>query len=552
MKKLYIIIAFILWGSFQPTRAQNMYRGYQCPIHPNSSASVVHSNGYIYFFQADNLGNLSVAEINPLSMSPTVNSKSFSFQNYHIYLNGAFETFTGDFILYGYCINNNSHPVLVKVLQDLSYCILYFYNDEGEFIAGCSGKDIAYDEVYVLVSNGKLYEVKASNLNDAYRIDMDIITNPNDQYSDISWDDQKKKFIATGSTWNGSNSWLNPFVEVFDLNSANVFPIAEYIIHNQSYDYTNESRTLHSQLSDNELILYQDLRNINSNINDIIWLTRINNFWNASANIVESYFYILPNTKLTAKDMIYDLTHSRLNFLGVYNHCIAGLTQILAQVKPYSLSSGIEIGQLGASFTGGYCTDIQDPNIIIHYDDMEMFNLSCNIHNPCYPILVAGVQGGKGILTETYDISLSLCDIPLWHKDIPADPTIKPYTISTPSNIPTKVSENVNSNVDNIFMSKICGDPVDCSYNLLDKSLNQDIDVHKSVAEVSILNNQGFVCEGFDGEINYYIYDMTGKLLNQGTTRNFEKNQILKTRGVFLLKANDSIGNHIVKKVVIL
>ena len=80
MKKLHIAIALVLWGFAQSATAQNMYRNYlsNCVSRPKSAVSVVHSNGYVYFFQADDMGKLSVSEIDPLSMNPTGNDQCFN------------------------------------------------------------------------------------------------------------------------------------------------------------------------------------------------------------------------------------------------------------------------------------------------------------------------------------------------------------------------------------------------------------------------------------------------------------------------------------------
>ncbi len=82
MKQLHITIALVLWGFAQTAGAQNMYRNYQSSNvgRPTSAVSVVHSNGNIYFFQADEYGMLSATEIDPLSMLPTGNASYFVVQ----------------------------------------------------------------------------------------------------------------------------------------------------------------------------------------------------------------------------------------------------------------------------------------------------------------------------------------------------------------------------------------------------------------------------------------------------------------------------------------
>ena len=104
MKKLYLSFALILWSCVHIAEAQNMYRNYQSSSyavpHPTSAVSLVHSNGYVYFFQADEIGKLSATEIDPLSMLPTGNAYFFAFpQNYYFHAKGGFEDAGGNFII---------------------------------------------------------------------------------------------------------------------------------------------------------------------------------------------------------------------------------------------------------------------------------------------------------------------------------------------------------------------------------------------------------------------------------------------------------------------
>lgn len=556
MKRLYILIVLVLWGFAQFAEAQNMYRNYYSSIvlPPESAVSVVHRNGFVYFFQT-NSSNISVTEIDPLSMLPTGTWTDYLFQSqlYDFYLNGGFETFNGDFVLFGYCICNNWNPVVVKISGNLSSCDIYRFDVDGEFTAGCSGNDFTLGEVYVLVSShGELYEVEDLNPLSAYQIGLDMNTNPYDVYTDISWDSYNNKFIATGSTWNGTNSCLHPFVEVFDLSYPNVNPIANYIVDNQSYTHTNEHRALHTQLSSNELLLYQDLRHIDSQkVYDDIWFTRINNYYNNTATISESWFYRLPNTKLTAKDMIYNPKTNRINFLGVFNNCpnASNLTQILAQVNPYSLSSGIEIGQLGWAFYSGYCIDDQETCRIYH-SGMDMSNLVWNYHNPCHSVLIAGTEGDGGVLSETYDVSLSNCDTALCHKDKEAFPVLKPYPIISSINSAPVYHINTTTQPEYISVSYLCDYPDACSHQYGGKSIKQNTGSQCTKAIISIEANSFFVCEGFDGIIQYSLYDVTGRELQCGSTQNQVRNVLNISGSVFILKAKDSAGNQVVKKIV--
>ena len=560
MKKLYVISALVLWGIVQTVSAQNMYRNYYSNTipRPTSAVSVVHSNGYVYFFQADGNGKISISEIDPLSMNPTGNDVIYDItgQNFGFNVNGGFEDANGNFVLFGN--TNNSNPALVVITSNLSACSAYYWGISWSFFAGCSGYDTVGDEVYLFVNNGELLAVKAANPFMSSRIYSNLSLQ--DNYTDISWDGINSQFIATGSARNTPTGHEDPFVEVFKLHYDpastiyNIIPITEYYICDPALVQANEYKSLHVQTDDKNLILYHDLRLYGTpNAYDMIWLTRIRNFYDYTTAIVdESWVYQLPNTKLSAKDMLYDPFNKRLNFLGYYNHCMEGLTQILAQADPYSLSSGIHIAQLGATFLGGSCPNYQPPyNAVTYHNDLEMFNLALNQYNPCNSVLIAGVEKWS-VLTETYDISLSSCDKSMWHNDFQANakPFLYPLNPLPQLISPSFLSVSIFS--DSIAVNKVCDEANACSHQFGGKSLQQSVSGNTPTAEIRIEPDKLFVCEGFEGDIHYSLYDMAGKLLQQGITRNGKQNRLKKSNGIYLLRAIDSTGNQLIKKVVVL
>lgn len=562
MKKLHIAIALVLWGFAQVATAQNMYRNYQSSQvgKPVSAVSVVHSNGYVYFFQTDNQGNLSVIEIDPLSMNLTGNHKCFTINQISgciVFLNGGFEDAGKDFVLFGYRLQSPNiyspqNPVFIKITSNFSSCDVNYINNPGEFTAGCDGFDQVFGEVYMMVNGRELVAVEAAFPNTSHCLELDVVTNPNDYYTDISWDIIHEKFIATGSAWNTQTGHECPFVDVFDLFNYNtIYSIAEYFVDNQIYTTANEFKSLHVQLDENNLLLYHDLRWVNGqNPYDIIWLSRIKNFWDINNVMVdEGMFYMLPNTKLTAKDMLYDPYNNRLNFLGVFSY--NKHLQILAQADPYSLVSSINIGQLGIGFSvTSTIPNPQYPNNILYANDIEMFNLALNEHNPCYPLLIAGKEE-RAILTETYDISLSKCDVPMWHEDIPASPIVKPYSLNIThhtSGTPVLTSDIL----DVINMNNLCDESNVCSHQFGGKSYRKTMTKDENGLEITIESNCLFICDGFEGEIQYFLYDMAGKLLQHGVTRNGERNKVMKTNGIYILQAIDRSGNRVIKKLVLM
>ena len=567
MKKLHIAIALVLWGFAQSATAQNMYRNYLSTAvpSPESAVSVVHSNGYVYFFQTDIISQkLSVTEIDPLSMLPTGNNRSIQL-TFDFMLNGAFECSNGSFVLFGYDNNNstwNWHPALVVIDQALTTCLSYeLVSLFGQFTSGCAGYDISGNEIYVLINNnGKLYAVNMTNPS----LFREFTANQNspfsDFYSDISWDSDHDFFVATGSALPGITNYLYPFVEILQLDipqspQGNAVAINVYsytIEHNNTFITVPEHQAMHVQLNKDDLLLYRDLEEqTNSYVRDIIWLTRINNFWNPDVSIGESYYYLLPDAKLIAKDMIYDDKNNRINFLGVLSHCVDGLVQLLGQADPYSLMSGLHVGQLGGTFSNMYCTSLQPPYAKFYYTDLDMRNLAYNDYNPCFPLLIAGVNGKTSVLTETYDISVSSCDVPLEVQEIKENPTPKPYSISnSPINF-TFFPVQCTPNPDNVSVNKLCDETEACSHQFGGNSLQKTANNKNLNAEITVEGNL-FFCKGFEDNIQYFLYDITGKLLQKGTTRNGKDNLLIMSNGIYFLKVADGVGNQEVKKVVLL
>lgn len=565
MKKLHITIALVLWGFAQVAEAQNMYRNYlsNAVVRPYSAVSVVHSNGYVYFFQSDTHSHmLSVTEIDPYSMLPTGNNyyvpTSFGFV-----LNGVFEGFNGEMVLFGYDRNNstwNWYPAVMVVNNDFSNSYLYVCNiTESPFVSGSSGYDINGEKIYALVAdNGRLYATNVANPT----LFREFTANSNfpfsDFYSDISWDADNGMFIASGSAMPTNHDHLHPFVEMLKLNipplaqnTASVSNVYSYILDNIAYEKVTEHRALHVKLRKDDLLLYRDLQeDYNYLVHDIIWMTRINNYWNSSASISESYYYLLPDAKLTAKDLIYDFKNNRANLLCVFNHCVEGLTQLLAQADPYSLSSGLDVGQLGGAFVNTYCTSLQYPYANIYYTDLDMRNLAYNHYNACFPVLIAGVNGKESVLTETYDISASSCDKPLEVIDIVGNPYIKPYPISNNFVNVTFLPYSFPPISDNVQINIICDESAACSHQYGGKSIQEPKNQEESIAKVVFEHNLQFFCEGFKGSIRYNLYDMAGKLLQEGIIQNEERKTLNVSTGVYLLKTNDAVGNHVVKKIV--
>lgn len=407
MKKLYIVTAIVLWCFAKVVEAQNMYRNYQSTAvqKPESAVSVVHSNGYVYYFQTGKASSspwgLSVAELDPNHLSSTgISSTYVLYQNqvsYQFILQGGFEDFNGDFFLYGYDKSFHDCPAFCIVSGDLQtfkyFCLNSTGNNNVSFTQGCWGEDcILGMEFYMLVrSDGQLCAVATSNPTNPTNVKPDV----NKRYTDILWDDLHGCFIAAGSNCNGISCSMAPFLQVFTYDlSAQVFVTGFSYKANITVNGLEEGKALHAIVDQDHLVLYQDLNYLDY---DYIWLTKIKDYWNSNYGVVQSSFSVIPVGKLHAIDMVYDKYHDRLNFLGELNIC-TGLTTFLAQVDASTLS-GMKIGQLDGGMAVSSCWDAlpllsgYPQSQYIYGSNLTMRNLTVNINSPCVPVLISGTNG---------------------------------------------------------------------------------------------------------------------------------------------------------------
>ncbi len=561
MKKIFSLYFLLLIFSLG-ARAQNQYWGYQSYasypyLQPASAVSVVHSDGFVYLFQADDNANISAAQIDPVSMLPTGTSNRIPLSPvlqtsiYGFYLEGAFEDFAHNFVLFGHIdfTPGFSTPFYTIIAPSLS-TVSFYYDDvyHGSFIEGCVGKANG-TEVYVFVTDfGSLFTADPSN----HTNNFFIIPDNGEYYKDISYDSSMEHFIATGLYPQGYNTptiildYFKMSLSSTQLNPA-VTHVNQHVIESPIMGWAEEP-VMHVQLDADYLLLYRGIRKEDQ---DAIWLTRILDFRNANISIEDSWLYQFPLTKLWALDLIYDTINNRINFLGEFIYCSTDYPKILAQTDPFSLP-GMRIRQLdGSMTTSTSCVSMTDPNTYLYSSLFNANRLVLNHHIVCAPVLVAGNNKQYGILTETSDIDKSdICDLPISISEGPNSPYLWPYTLYT-----TEVSGNstplfVNSQSDNIHEYTLCDDPNACSH-LAKSSMEKNSPVSLN-PQIAFINNQQFICHDFYGEVNYILYDLTGKTTCVGKTTNGQPTKLPNLNGLFFLQTSDNYGNIVVVKTLLI
>ena len=568
MKKIFTLF-FLLLGFALGGVAQNQYWNYQSQnyvTNPTSTVSIVHSNGFVYYFQADAFiinanTKLSITEIDPVTMQPTGVDRGFTHLS-GLTLEGGFEDENGEFVLYGYRDMGGSqrHPFYMVIDQYIPSASIYYFentNINGRFVRGCSGYDAYNDPVYVFVmDNGKLFVAEPQSQNANY-IATQGLGYP---YQDISWDDTHQQFIATGTAPAPSAQYSpGPFVEMFqaDLPAAQQNPnnvmsaTCQYSIHNQNILNGAEFQTLHVQIDDGHLLLYHDLRR---DLGDVVWLTLVKEYYNNNHNVVRSSTFGYPAHKLFALDMIYDDINNRLNLLTELMYCDeSAMPQQLAQVDPYTLT-GMNVIQLD----GGYgvntpCPSEANPNIYVYGTMLDMNRLSFNYHNPCGPVLISGVvNAATSILTETCDVTASACDVPLVVTDNNTNPVIFPYYSQPTAPNPILMTDiSISSYNDYISAGIVCLDPDVCS-NQRSNRQEKMMSVENAMKPVvSISGYHHYFCQGFDGEVCVSLYDLTGKRVWVTMVEPDIQNPLPNFHGVYLLQALDNNAHHATCKIVL-
>jgi len=73
----------------------------------------------------------------------------------------------------------------------------------------------------------------------------------------------------------------------------------------------------------------------------------------------------------------------------------------------------------------------------------------------------------------------------------------------------------------------------------------------KQIPSIRLIENSKFVCENFTGEFRYYIYDMMGRLIQNGDSENGKLNGLtLQNEGLYLISVIDQSGTMKSKKVI--
>jgi len=230
--------------------------------------------------------------------------------------------------------------------------------------------------------------------------------------------------------------------------------------------------------------------------------------------------------------------------LGRYIPCGQGLNggkNCIAQVDASTLSNLQAINVVGI---------VPNPPCLYGQGTYNSIYLKQMIYNPNRNSIVSTGVFEDIYTTETYDVWSTQCDelISIIEDGIginPVNVNIAQYQKDTP------IAANYSSSTSSVLLQETC------SGSKSAKSDNDDNDRmdmkydNEQIPTIRLIENSIFVCENFTGEFRYYIYDMMGRLIQNGESENGKQNYLsLQNKGLYLISVIDQSGTMKSKKVI--
>lgn len=528
-------------------------------------------SGIAYMVGTDNNVNLFITELDsniPLPDPDNTNSNAFNLTNAtgKIYLKDGFFDVDGNIVVYGYASDTYKYGTFIKITMSagvptsVRYAISSIANTQ--IIDGCWSKQFPAINTYSFISahsNGTLYRVNAGTF--AFMTGR-TFTNNNAYISSVSWDDDSKKTIVSGfrniDTINGDTlsqiigyfNWTSPALL---LGSFKLLTTTEYI----SSEFTNKHiLSGNGFFYDGIVYLCQDIRDDN----DGLWITQYD--YNNDI-IYSSYAYLFPDNKVN----IIDVGHDFLNFfvLGHYNGPIDTSSferRYIAQFDLYD--SNLYIAKR---------LDYIDMTILqgtSYYKLHQAFQSCINYNIGTFDMFSTGSTPGKAHIIEVLDLNNDECN----NTEI----TLTPTNISYDQSIMTvaEISHNITTDslpFSNWTQSTSSGYPISMDIECLTENggdkknalfvetlINDKKSTVENISKMNILNsgtiltnnNNAFVCEKFDGECYFKVFNIFGSLIREGRTANGTTNCLNNlTSGTYIIKVTDSKGNISCNKIII-
>lgn len=480
------------------------------------------------------------------------------------FFNGAFVDYDGNIVAYGYCDSDYKGLIVIYNMNtngthatsiDYSISSVSYTN----ILDGCCARLTNNGKVYGFVSNDKFMRIPFRNENSTR-----IVKNFGAQYTSsmsISFDDFSSKFVLSGTRQ--SSFFLGTF-----SNALTILNNVPFNVYTLPSNYISSEYTSKHVLSGNELYsdgiayMVQDLRNITDpgNSFDGILVMKIDYINNS---VIGSMGYKFGGAKVSIHDIahnfdyLYVLGHNNGNYPNTPN---VYESRYLAQINLYD-STDILTYHLKT-----------EPHVYFSKYSHNSFLNNIIFNQYTYLVQATGAYNSNGYLTECYDLNYNECDSLVENALMPVNYTTSSSCVYTNSNITSIWGIAINAtfpwtntlaqNSRYFWTVDECSSGLYYDYESLiadtKMRLSDKIEVpitEKSVSadgEIDVLEENSFVCSKFNGNCKYIVYDIQGRVVNEGATQNGNTNYLNGLiPGLYLIRVTDSNNGFATKKIVV-
>jgi hypothetical protein len=509
------------------------------------------NNGRHYWVGTDALHYVFVTDLDhtiPYPSPVNSNARAFPISNFDIImLRGGFVDNKNDIIVYGYCIDSSGvrNGIVIKVTMQNNTPVSVTYNtyNNDPIVDGCwNWSNIDNIILYSFVTEkGTLVRLKY-NL-DQYGQQGLKLQYPNtpDQNYDIahictvSWDDQNQCYVFSGNVSNiHDNKYYNVIGFIPDAQTLDPSNATVYVLQAGNFTFSEYTNS-HVLAGNGYAYLVQDYR---TNVTDGFWVTKINYM---TGQIAYTNAYLLQSPKISLNDIA--LNDSHLFILGHHNgyDTVNYQKRFLMQIKLDSPTNYII----------KYMEDVNLTAMVPYYNfyDIVTQYYLCNIHldYASETVWTSGAVPGSAYLVEAFNLYNTTCDADMTASVENVNYSMTYLDFMNQPDINFQGSTDITESIAYTLIQKpICvsgyaspsASPVSGEWNndsehYSDKSM-------PTTGNISVKNDGMFICNGFSGSIGYKIFDMSGRLIDEGITHNGVDNMAkINASGLYMLQTVD-------------
>ncbi|MCK9500196.1 MAG: T9SS type A sorting domain-containing protein [Bacteroidales bacterium] len=542
-----------------------------------SSTFLVNSNSYVnYMVGTNNEKQLFVTELNFSPYLEPVSSNSVSFQMPDtVFIKGGFFDLDDNIVVYGY-INPNKNGIIVKINMDngsaVSIKYITSFNANTEVIDGCWSERHAGGQIF------KTYDFVYANstfMRISNELDLSYYPAfrrfPTGNIRSVSWDNINKKHVVSGNVSGSTPDKIR--IGYFD-KSTGLMPLKFYELSIPT-GYTFSIGSQRHVLSDQDSIVFlcQDFYFLQPYDYAGLLVSKVN-------YISGQVYYSIAYRFGVAKTWVLDATKTCDNLFVLGHH--NGLDTIGASTQPFERRF---VAQFNMYDTSDYIVKfMSDYNLInmqtpcpyyVAYDMRNTLYLNNITYNPNFEsVCASGAVNNKSYIIETYDLNYDTdCDSikNIFEQSIQlAQQSYNQQLV--PQNTWGNTNPNIISNYSTISFSRdiICPTSKAMLYfqerriselqrRNAEKTfqnrnvLNTNTDILMPSAQIEIVNNDYFICKNFTSNCYFKIYDLTGRVLNEGITQNEQLNNIsINKSGIYIISVRDAQNQLVQEKIMIL